>query len=316
MPSALENSFADASLVAYGVTLLALLADHLLVGCRLLGLLVALPGCNPATIPWQLRAMLLVVMAGMITPNVSLSARGALRPAATTSASREIQPVSHDRQLLQEKPAVELDSTSRSHSVPAARELTAIVRFLGLGAGELCLGFLLGIGANLILQGFRMAGQLIDQQTGLGITSSAGIDGEEGGSAMGELLFWIGNLLLILLGGHLLLVSTLLETFRAFPPGCGAAPLDILPVAAELIQQSLSLALQLSAPVIAAQILVGLIVAHASSVAPQFQGVGTSAMLKVGIAMGVLALALSGTTERLIELIPGTQQIVLQALRR
>lgn len=300
MPSALENSIADASLVAYGLTLLALLADHLLVGCRLLGLLVTVPGCNPSTVPWQLRALLLVMMAGMITPNVSVAARQALPPGGQQFVMTQFE-----------------DETTDSDSVRHATKATRSVGvFLGLAAGEICLGFLLGIGANLILQGFRMAGQLIDQQTGLAVPSSAGIDGEDSGSALGELLFWMGNLLLILLGGHLLLVSTLLETFRAFPPGCGDAPLDVMAVAMQLIRQSLSLALQLSAPVIAAQILVGLIVAHASSVAPQFQSVGTGSILKIVVALGVLTLALTGATERLMDLIPGTQQDVLQALHR
>ena len=126
----------------------------------------------------------------------------------------------------------------------------------------------------------------------------------------------MGNLLLLVLGGHLLLVSTLLQTFRTFPPGCGSAPLELVPVALQLIQQSLGLALQLSAPVIAAQVLVGLIVAHASSAAPQFQNVGTASIVKIVVALGVLTLALTGTTERLIELIPGTQQSVLQVIPR
>ncbi len=300
MPSALEISMADASLVAYGLTLIALLADHLLVGCRLLGLLVTVPGCNPSTIPWQLRALLLVVLAGIITPNVSLSARKALQPDGRQFVMTQFEDGN-------------ADAGSVRHGGDTPRNVGV---FLGLAVGELGLGFLLGIGANLILQGFRMAGQLIDQQTGLELASSSGLDGEDGGSVMGELLFWMGNLLLVLLGGHLLLMSTLLETFRAFPPGCGSAPLEMMPIAMQMIQQSLSLALQLSAPVIAVQILVGLIVAHASSVAPQFQGVATGNVLKIAVALGVLTLALTGATERLMELIPVTQQSVLQAIHR
>lgn len=326
MPSALENSFADASLLAYGLSVMALLADHLLVGCRLFGLLVTVPACNPASVPWQLRVLLLVVISGMITPNVSLSARDALDGrrqdlVAEAAGDGRLHRNQRTRQTVHEQPvppdSFNVDAkTGTAHHGREIGSPARILDFLGLAAGEICLGLLLGIGANLILQGFRMAGQLIDQQTGLGLVASAGIDDGEDGSVMGELLFWMGNLLLLLLGGHLLLVSTLLETFRTFPPGCGSTPLEIIPVAGQLIQQSLSLALQLSAPVIAAHILVGLIVAHASSVAPQFQSVGTDTVLKIVIALGVLTLALTGTTERLIELIPGTQQTILQALHR
>ena len=194
MSSALENSFADGSWLACGLTLRALLADHLLVGCRLLGLLITVPGCNPSVVPWQTRALLLVVLAGMITPNVSLSARGALRPAAPPPRAmhhteNSIRPVAHEPQISIDEVAHEGHFTTAVRSPGSIDRSSSVVNFLALAAGEACLGFLLGIGANLIMQGFRMAGQLIDQQTGLGMLSSAGIDSEEGGSILGELLF-------------------------------------------------------------------------------------------------------------------------------
>ena len=322
MPPAIENPLADASLLAYGLALAGLLSDHVLVACRLLGLLVTVPGCNPAALPWHVRCLLLVVLAGVITPNVSLSARAALRPTdgptdrpvvASRWADGTIQPAAHSGQT----PPHEIPNTIQTDGSETVRvrpfdkglNLGTSVEFVGLAACEVGLGLLLGVGANLILQGFRMAGQLIDQQTGWGLTASSAIDGDDLGSIPGELFFWMGTVLLFVLGGHLLLVSTLLETFGQIPPGSGFATGDPLPVAFQLLQQSLSLALRLSAPVLAAHVLVSLIVSHAGAAAPAIQNAGTGTILRVAVALGVLLLALSGTTDRLIELIPTTLEL-------
>ena len=311
----LDSSMADTELPVYGLALLALAADYLLVGCRLVGLLVTIPGCNPAVIPLHLRCLLVVVLAGVITPNVSLVTRHPLppavrHPAVEQFADRTVQPVGHaDADLLDGFPIDHFSPTPGSTTRPQT-VLATLTKFIGLGASELCLGLLLGLGANLILQGIRMAGQLIDQQTGWGLINS-GIDGEEGGSAIGELLFWIGNVLLLVLGGHLLLISCLLETFRSWPPGCGQMPLELLPTLEHWVRQSLTLALQVSAPVLAAQVLAGVVVSHATSAAPQFQNSGVGTVLKIAIACCVILLAINGITDRLLELLPATIQMPL-----
>lgn len=311
MPFALDSSIADLELPAYGLTILALMADYVLVGCRLLGLLVTLPGCNPAVIPWHLRCWLIIVVAGVITPNVSLAARQLQAP-ALQSVDHTLQPVAHVTTDLPDGFPTDDRMIAQRSRVSGGNVLGTAAQFIGLGASEVCLGFLLGLGANLILQGIRMAGQLIDQQTGWGLMAS-GIDIDEGGTAIGELLFWIGNALFMVLSGHLLLISCLLETFHTWPPGCGQIPVDLLPTLEVWVRQSLTLALQISAPVLAAQVIAGVIVSHASSAAPQFQNSGVGTVLKIVIACSVILLAINGITDRLIELVPSTTQMALPA---
>lgn len=312
MLAAFENSLASDPTLAYGLILAGLLADHVLVACRLLGLLVTIPGFNSSSLPWHMKCLLLVVTAATLTPNVSPFARSALRPGETggrfaQASEPAVRLASHAEPDLGD--AVQIDgSSSSSLRSTSLTMLSSGLTFVVLAMCEVCLGLMLGLGAHLILQGFRIAGQMIDQQTGWGLIAAQSLDSDDGGTASGELFYWLGSVLLFALGGHLLLISALLDTFRTFPPGSGSVNVELIPVLSQLVQQSLSLALQLSAPVLATQVLAGLILSHAGTIAPQFQHAGTAVVLRMVLATLVLLLTLSGMTDRLIELIPAIIQ--------
>lgn len=315
-----ENSLTSDSTLAYGVILAGLLADHILVACRLLGLLVTIPGFNHSSLSWHLKILLLVVTAAVITPNVSPLARSALRPAEPQrplahASEPAVRLTSHSEPDPDATFAIDGNSSSAiRRSTSSFSALTSGLNFLVLGACEVCLGLMLGLGANLVLQGFRIAGQLIDQQTGWGLVATSALDSEEAGTATGELFYWLGAVLLFALGGHLLLISSLLETFRTFPPGSGSVNVELIPVFSQLVHQSLSLALQLSAPVLATQVLAALILSHAGAIAPHLQQAGTGVGLRIVLATFVLVLTLSGMADRLMELIPATIQTWIPAL--
>lgn len=300
------------SWVAYGPLLAGLLADHILVACRLLGLLVALPGLNASALPLHLRCLLLIVTAAVITPNVSPQARTTFQKSEpqrqfVEASVRPVRPASHEE--LGPAHAISIDDAEWSASAsPSFQVLASGIAFGRLAGCEACLGLLLGICANVIVQAFRMAGHLVDQQTGWGIVSATALDSEDSGTVTGELLFWMGTVMLFVMGGHLLLISTLLSTFHTFPPGHGDVTVDLIPVLSQLIQQSLSLALQLSAPVLAIQVLASLILSHAGTIAPQFQQSGTGTVVRVGLAALILLLTLSGMAERMLEAIPASIQ--------
>lgn len=313
-----ENSPTSDPLLAYALILAGLLADHILVACRLLGLLMTIPGFNSASLPWHLKCLLLAVTAAVITPNVSQFAHSALRPGGAggrlaRATEPAIRPASHAETDARDAVQIDGNASSGIRRSASLSVLTSGLNFLVLAICEVCLGLILGLGANLILQGFRIAGQLIDQQTGWGLAAASVLDSDEAGSATGELFYWLGAVLLVVLGGHLLMISTLLETFRTFPPGSGSVSMELVPVLSQLVQLSLSLALQLSAPVLATQVLAGLILSHAGTIAPQFQSAGTAVVLRIVLATLVLLLTLSGMTERLMELIPSAIQTSVSA---
>lgn len=299
--------------LAYGLMGLKVLTAYLLVTCRLLGLFLLTPGFNSAALPLHLRCLLLLVMAGVITPNVSPDLHAPGPAAVERLAEAGVAPIrtaSHED--LGSTGAIPVDRSARGKF--RRTTVTGLLsRFVQLAGTELCLGLLLGLCANLIIQGCRMAGQLIDQQTGLGIVAVTAIDGDDGGSVTSELLFWLGTVMLFVLGGHLLLISTLLGTFRTIPVGSGELQVEWLSLISGLGQLAITLALQFSAPVLAIQVLAGIVLSHANILAPQYQNTATGSTIRVVLALAVLCCTITGLADRLLDLIPAGIQMAAAA---
>jgi len=280
------------------IVVLRSLADHGLVFCRLLGLLALIPGISNSALSWQLRGILLLTLAGVITPNVSHDAHSVL-------TGNAIAQISFEQPAVPGIATIDRDAErgQRDDSTPKFPDRSWFA-WIHLASAELCLGVLLGAGANLVLQGFRMAGALIEQQLGLSIASNNLSSGESEATGTGELFFWLGGALFLIAGGHLLFISTLLDTFRQFPVAYGEIDRHWGEVVVVLVHQSFKLALQLAAPIVATQILASTILSHAGAAAPQFNSLGVTVPLRFAAACLILVLTLSGLTDRLLESIP------------
>jgi flagellar biosynthesis protein FliR len=290
-----------------GLVALRYLVDPLLVFCRILGLLVLIPGINAASLGWHLRAILLITLAAIIAPNVSADVQDLLNPSVIQQASRE-EPAFEDAAPA-ESTSDELPATVKS---PTRRR--SVAGWIHAGLAELCLGLLLGVGANVVIQSFRMLGTLIEQQLGLSLAAGSQSELTDLESGSGELMFWLGSVLFLIAGGHLLFIGTLLDTFREFPVGYGSDHSELNMIAAGLVHQSLKLALQLAAPIIATQILVSCSLSYAGNLAPQFNTTGVSSPIRIVTACVVLSLTLTGLADRIFDAIPAILLTARQSL--
>lgn len=212
-----------------------------LVVARLAGLFVWGPVFGHQALPLKFRALLVLALALVVTP--------ALLPMASR---QPIDGLGFDR-LAAGPPLI-------------GGDVADLVR---MGAGELMVGLALGLGMQTILSGMQMAGRLIDQQIG---TSLAEVFNPELGgdvSLSGQLLHQLGLLVFLLIGGHLLIVAALLDTFQSLPIGAAGVGPPMFELLTRLVQQSLMLALQVSAPVLATLAVVGLALGVLGRAAPQ-----------------------------------------------
>ncbi|MDB5388799.1 MAG: FliR [Planctomycetaceae bacterium] len=294
-----EGGIGPAELAQFAMRMLA---EHLLVFCRLLGLLVLIPGISTAALGWQLRAVLLITLAAIITPNVSRQVQAVLDPDTIQQASREEFAIPD----LNPAESGELAGQSASKQTVQGNSISELAH---AALAELCLGLMLGCGANLVLQSFRMAGSVIEQQTGLSLGQTGGPESEDGETGSGSLMFVFGGVLFLVAGGHLLCISTLLDTFQEFPVGYGSIASEPAVIIANLVHQSLKLALQLASPIIATQLLVSYTLAHAGNLAPQFNTNAIASPVRIVSACIVLSLTLTGMTERILDTIPVMLQI-------
>jgi flagellar biosynthesis protein FliR len=173
---------------------------------------------------------------------------------------------------------------------------------MALAAQQVVIGLALGFCARLMFAVFEIAGEMIGLQMGL---SFAGFFSPQGGSetAVGSWLHTVAMLLFISMDGHLLLLDTLIATFRSLP--IAADPVAALRAvnAAQLGSDVFRLAVSLALPATLLILFVNLVLGFASRVAPQLSifSVGMPITLLVGLA----ALALS---------VPHLQAVLPQAV--
>lgn len=125
--------------------------------------------------------------------------------------------------------------------------------------GELVIGLFLGLGVQMVLAGLQMAGQIIDQQGGFGLGEVFNPDLQMNASQSGQLLFWLGTVIFLVLeplGGHLIMLKSMVESFQSIPVGRAFWEPGTVELLNNLMQASFSLAIRFAAPIMLVMCLV------------------------------------------------------------
>jgi len=276
----------------------------LLVLVRLSGLMVVGPVFGQAVVPANVRALLVVALAFLVTPLVQQQARLGFRELDSNADGRltlaETPPQLQPRfERLARRAGVEpAQAAFTVDEFRAAVQLPrTLVELTVQLVQELGLGFVLGLGVLTLLSGLQLAGQIIDQQTGmvLGEIFNPGL--ELDGTLSGQFLYWFGLTAFLVttpLNGHLLIVSALLDTFRTLPPGEAFLLLSTWELLRALVHDSFVLAIQVAAPVLAAMSLVALAMGFLSHTVPQINILVIGFAVRAMLSLLVLAAALAG----------------------
>jgi len=158
-------------------------------------------------------------------------------------------------------------------------------------AGEVLAGLALGFAVQLGFSAALVAGETIGQAMGLGFAGM--VDPLSGAStpALGTFLSVLATFFFLSLGGHLMLVQIVLESYRALPPGeawLGAESIrGLVLFGGELFAAGLAICL----PVAFALILVQLVMAMLARSAPAMNlfSVGLPAALLAGLILLAIA---------------------------
>lgn len=184
----------------------------------------------------------------------------------------------------------------------------SLADFVWVGVGEFSLGLILGTGAMITLSGLQLAGQLIDQQSGiaLGQIFNPALDSSD--TLTSQTMYLLGLTLFLIIGGHVRLVTALLDTFEAFPPGQGVADPLALEFLHTLFVQSLVLALQIAAPMLATMSLVSLTMGYLGHTVPQINVLVVGFPIRSLVGLTILLFTFSGAGDVFIAAVDATLQ--------
>ena len=185
--------------------------------------------------------------------------------------------------------------------VPASTP-ALLVEVLGQGF----IGALMGFVTMLLFSAVAAAGSILDLFVGFAISAAFDPLNMTMNTIMGKFHSMLASALLLVSGGHLLIVGGLLKTFAVLPVGESFS----MPAGPEVLTTAFSVffvtAVQIALPLVAVLFVADLGLALLTKVAPQLNAINVMFPAKIGLTLLVVGMSfpvLPGVVDHLVELI-------------
>lgn len=154
---------------------------------------------------------------------------------------------------------------------------------------ETGVGLLLGSAVTIVLNSIRMAGQFIDFQIGYAVATL--IDPVNGAmnTLLSQYLYLLALVFFLLMDGHYTLIMALAKSYQLVPLSTAAFNGSVSLVLLKIFSGAFTIALQVSAPVLAVLLVTDLTLGFLARTAPQINVFLTGFPIK--IAVGLLTLS-------------------------
>lgn len=154
---------------------------------------------------------------------------------------------------------------------PTASRVSTSPREITVGAvlGELGIGLAFGLSLGLLTEMLNFAAALLSMEFSFSLVNLMDPNTQVETPVLGQLLGWVGVLVLLGAGLHRTILSAVLATFVAVPPGHAVLLASSGPALAHMAAGVFLAGVQLASPVIAAALAVELAVALMARLAPQ-----------------------------------------------
>ena len=290
---------------------------------RVAGLMTVGPLFGNKSIPTTSKALLAGGLALLLTPALTPQSRDAFAKLDTNGdgwvseaeVPEALLPRFHRRVEAVGNSELKLRPAEWPAPVPIPQHVLDYAR---TGLSEFAIGLLLGLAATTILSALQLAGEMIDQQTGIALSEIFNPGFQElDGSVTGRFLMLFGTTLFLVMSpvnGHLLLLDSLLETFSMLPVGEAEISLSAIDLLSRLIHASLVLAIQVAAPILAAMSLVALAMGFLGHTVPQLNVFNFGFPVRALVNLAILALTFSGISETVVEALVETMTSMRFAL--
>ncbi len=165
-------------------------------------------------------------------------------------------------------------------------------QFVAVLAGEVVIGLLIGLGANLIFEALQLAGQAIGFQMGFSLVNIIDPQTQVDTPVMGVFHQTIGLLIFLQLNIHHALLRGIARSLEFIPPG--GFLLDRLAVVGllKLTGMIWVLGLRIAAPVLIATVVTDLALGFLSKASPSFPALVVGLSVKTILGLVVLSAAL------------------------
>ncbi len=288
-----------------------------LIVTRMSGMTIIGPIFGHPNIPMQIRAFLVLAMSLVITPALLGS---------NQQRTFGLLDRNHDQVLAFDEIPRSFEAQFEKLTGQAGKEISdgltadefrlslplpgSVLEYAWLALVEFAVGLALGLGVMTIVSGLDMAGNLIDAQIGTSMGSVFNPEFDTDASLSGEMLHQLGLVIFLIVGGHHLILSALIDTFQTLPVGYAWVSPSAIDMLNGLVRQSLVLAVQVAAPIMAMMAVVGLSMGFLGHTIPQLNVLVVGFPVRTLVGLVIIGLALPGIADALARVLPaGIQQL-------
>jgi flagellar biosynthetic protein FliR len=168
-----------------------------------------------------------------------------------------------------------------------ARSLPAIDNLIDLTiaiAREALIGLLIGATIQLIITGIQLGGEAITSTGGMQLGDAVDPTSASNMPSVARLVGLLVTAVMLLVGGHRILLSLLLESYSALPAGHVQFHESMMDLVVEQLSAGMAAGVRVAAPVVATLLLSNLITGLISRTLPQIN------VLAIGLSINALAM--------------------------
>ncbi len=157
---------------------------------------------------------------------------------------------------------------------------------------ELMIGMIIGFCLMVVFAALELGGLLAGQQMGLAMARMFDPLFNEQGSVLGQFFFWLAMIIFLVIGGHRVLLSCVINSFESVPAGSFMVNADVMSVFADTLQVAFVVALKIAIPVILTIFLMTLALGFLMRTVPQLNilSVGFPLRAMMGFMFTVICL--------------------------
>ena len=164
-------------------------------------------------------------------------------------------------------------------------------------AGEMIIGMMVGLMAAVLFAGLELAGLVSGQQMGIALARVFDPSFQQEASVLGQLYFWLGMIVFLLINGHHMLLAALMDSYQSIPVGQFSFSQQAMGVMIGAVHQAFVLALKISTPVIVTLFLVTLAIGFIARTVPQINILSVGFVLRSILGFMVVAAGIAAAVE-------------------
>jgi flagellar biosynthetic protein FliR len=168
----------------------------------------------------------------------------------------------------------------------------SLLRLMVFIGGEVIIGMALGLGIQILFGGIQIAGQIVGQMSGMHLADVFDPSFQSNVPMFSRLFNMLALAVFVLVGGHRILIDSLLDTFQWMPPGHAWVNEGIVETLTGVLAQSFVLGIRAAAPAMVALLMAVLVMGLISRTLPQLNIIAVGFSLNTMIMLATLAVTL------------------------